>query len=153
MNPFLQQIITNTILHKKKEEPADKTYSSFVLSKAYMQLRTMIARKTKDVFLMLMGISVAAFGLEAFLLPSNFIDGGATGIALLTSEITGIPLSALLVAINVPFVFLGYVVIGPEFAFKTALAITGLATAITLIHFPVVTHDKLLVAVFGGVCL
>lgn len=154
MNPIFQQIITNTVLrNKKKEQPPEKGFSSYEMSKAYMQLKTIIARKFKDAFLMIIGIGIAAFGLEAFLLPSNFIDGGATGIALLTSEIAVIPLSFLLVAVNIPFVFLGYKVIGKEFAFKTALSITGLALCVSLVHFPVITHDKLLVAIFGGCCL
>jgi uncharacterized membrane-anchored protein YitT (DUF2179 family) len=152
MNPYLQQIVTNTVLHKKKNQQGDH-FSAFELSKGYMQLKTMVRRMLKDAFLILSGITVAAFGLEGFLLPSNFIDGGATGIALLTSEITAIPLSLLLVAINLPFVFLGYKLIGKEFAFKTALAITGLALCVSFVHFPVVTQDKLLVAVFGGFCL
>jgi uncharacterized membrane-anchored protein YitT (DUF2179 family) len=103
--------------------------------------------------MIILGITVAAFGLQAFLLPNSFIDGGATGIALLTSEVTGIPLSILLVAINTPFIFLGYKIIGKEFAFKTALAITGLALFVTFLHFPIITQDRLLVAVFGGFCL
>ena len=34
-----------------------------------------------DAFLIVLGVGCAAFGLEGFLLPSNFIDGGVTGIA------------------------------------------------------------------------
>jgi len=154
MNKTLQQIITKTVLlNKSKDQPDEKGFSSYELSKGYMQLKTIIGRKIKDTFLIIFGISVAAFGLEGFLLPNNFIDGGATGIALLTSEITSIPLSVLLIVINLPFVFVGYKVIGKEFAFKTALAITGLAICVSLIHFPVITNDKLLVSVFGGFCL
>jgi uncharacterized membrane-anchored protein YitT (DUF2179 family) len=96
------------------------------------------------------GIASAAFGLESFLLPNNFIDGGATGISLLISEVSKIPLYILIPAINIPFVFLGYLVIGKNFAIKTAIAITGLAICIASFHFPEVTHDKLLVSVFGG---
>ncbi|HTB99843.1 MAG TPA: YitT family protein, partial [Ferruginibacter sp.] len=92
----------------------------------------------------------AAFGLEGFLLPTKFIDGGATGISLLISEVTSIPIYLLLVLINIPFIFLGFRIIGKQFAIKTALAITVLAICVATIHFPVVTHDKLLVAVFGG---
>ncbi len=40
--------------------------------------------------------------------------------------------------------------IGKAFAIKTALAITGLSLCVAFIHFPEVTHDKLLVSVFGG---
>jgi len=104
----------------------------------------------KDIVLMAAGILSAAFGLEGFLLPNKFIDGGATGISLLTTEITSIPLYYLLIIINVPFIFLAYKIIGREFAIKTAIAITALALCVAFIHFPEITHDKLLVAVFGG---
>jgi uncharacterized membrane-anchored protein YitT (DUF2179 family) len=107
-------------------------------------------RWVKDLILIATGIGSAAFGLEGFLLPTKFIDGGATGISLLISEVTSIPIYLLLVGINIPFIFLGYKIIGKQFAIKTALAITVLAICVATIHFPVVTHDKLLVAVFGG---
>jgi uncharacterized membrane-anchored protein YitT (DUF2179 family) len=87
---------------------------------------------------------------ESFLLPNNFIDGGATGISLLTAEISGISLSILLVAVNIPFVLLGYKTIGKKFAIKTLLTIIGLAMVVAFIHLPEITSDKLLVAVFGG---
>ena len=96
------------------------------------------------------GIASATFGLKSFLLPSNFIDGGTTGISLLVSETTGVPLYVLLLLINLPFIFLGYKVIGKQFAIKTALAIMGLTFCVATFNLPEVTHDKLLVAAFGG---
>jgi len=39
---------------------------------------------------------------------------------------------------------------GKVFAIKTMLAISGLALVLATVHFPDVTQDKLLVAVFGG---
>ncbi|WP_431125222.1 YitT family protein [Flagellimonas flava] len=107
-------------------------------------------RLLKDTFFILMGIFAAAFGLESFLLPNVFIDGGVTGISLLVSEVTAVPLWILIVLINLPFIFMGYKVIGKQFALKTAVAILGLALTLVLIQFPEVTQDKLLVAVFGG---
>lgn len=104
----------------------------------------------KDGFFIVLGIFAAAFGLESFLLPNSFIDGGATGISLLIAETMEIPLSILILLVNIPFVILGYKVIGKTFAIKTTIAILGLALALYLIDFPEVTQDKLLVAVFGG---
>ena len=83
-------------------------------------------------------------------MPNHFIDGGATGISLLVTALTKIPLSILIIAINIPFVILGYKVIGRIFGIRTGLAILGLALFITIIPYPAVTQDKLLVAVFGG---
>ncbi|MFZ4725337.1 MAG: YitT family protein, partial [Paludibacter sp.] len=53
-----------------------------------------------------LGITSAGFGLKGFLLPNSFIDGGVTGISLILSELTNIPLSILLIAINIPFIFM-----------------------------------------------
>ncbi|WP_422861927.1 YitT family protein [Flagellimonas sp. W118] len=104
----------------------------------------------KDAFFIVSGIFAAAFGLESFLLPNSFIDGGVTGISLLVSEVTNTPLWIPIVLINLPFMFMAYKVIGKQFAIKAIIAILGLALALALIEFPEVTQDKLLVAVFGG---
>jgi uncharacterized membrane-anchored protein YitT (DUF2179 family) len=104
----------------------------------------------KDGLFLITGVAAAAFGLESFLLPNHFIDGGVTGISLLLVEVTGWRLSILLVIVNLPFLILARVVIGRRFAIKTAVAIALLALALFLINFPEVTQDKLLVAVFGG---
>lgn len=66
------------------------------------------------------------------------------------SNLTTIPLYALLILINVPFIILGYHIIGKSFAVKTALAISGLAFVVATINFPDITKDNLLVALFGG---
>lgn len=110
----------------------------------------MISSLLRDGILIIIGIICAAFGLESFLLPNNFIDGGATGIALLVSEVNQIPLSYVLIVVNIPFIIIGYNIIGKEFAIKAGLAITGLAIVLSTVHFPQVTHDNTLVSVFGG---
>lgn len=100
--------------------------------------------------LIFLGVLLAAFGLKGFLVPNHFIDGGITGISLLTSQLTGVPVSVWLVLFNIPFIFLGMKQIGKEFAFGTALAILSLALVIYFIDFPVITNDKLLISIFGG---
>lgn len=107
-------------------------------------------RIVKEILLIAAGITSACFGLKSFLLPSHFIDGGVTGISLLISTLTGIKLSYLIIIINIPFVILGYKQIGTAFAIKTAVAITALSLALILLPFQSITHDKLLIAFFGG---
>ena len=104
----------------------------------------------KEWFFIGLGIFAAAFGLESFLLPNVFIDGGATGIALLVTETSDLPLYLLVILVNIPFIILGFRSIGPMFSLKASLAILGLAATLALIDFPEITQDKLLVAVFGG---
>jgi uncharacterized membrane-anchored protein YitT (DUF2179 family) len=59
-------------------------------------------------------------------------------------------LSILIVLINIPFIILGYFQIDKSFVVKSILAIIGLAFTLVFIDYPIITSDKLLVAVFGG---
>jgi len=73
-----------------------------------------------------------------------------TGVSMLLSDISGWPLSTLLLVINLPFIAIGYRQIGRKFAVKSTLGIVGLSLCLLLVNFPDVTPDKLLTAVFGG---
>ena len=104
----------------------------------------------KSIVYSAVGIFSAAFGLKGFLLPNDFIDGGATGIALLLTTIFEIPLPLLIILVNIPFILMGSKVIGNQFAIRTSLAIIMLALVLVFVEFPIITNDKLLVAIFGG---
>jgi len=110
-------------------------------------------RFVKEILLIIAGVTSACFGLKSFLMPSHFIDGGVTGISLLLSTLTGWNLSYLIAIINIPFVILGYRQIGKGFAIKTAIAIAALSLALIILPFQPITHDKLLIAFFGGLFL
>lgn len=133
-----------------KRQDEDKAMSLYLRAKRYRQMFTSTRGKLKDMVLISIGLFSAAFGLKGFLLTNKFIDGGVTGVSLLVSALTEIPLYLLIVCINIPFVVLGYRILGKQFAFKTLLAITGLALCVAHVEFPNVTDDNLLVAVFGG---
>lgn len=152
MNPFWTQLIIENAQGNKKKSTSDeqRSYSKFELAKAYREFKITAKRYLKDLILITIGIFSAAFGFKGFLLTNHFIDGGATGISLLISALTEIPLYILIIAVNIPFIILAYTVMGKQFAIKTALSITGLALVLATVSFPNVTNDNLLVAVFGG---
>ncbi|MCM3878870.1 MAG: YitT family protein [Vicinamibacterales bacterium] len=104
----------------------------------------------RNAALILLGIAAAGMGLKGFLLSSNFIDGGVTGISMLLAKVTPVSLSIWLPLVNLPFIALGFRQIGPAFAFRSSLAIAGLAVTLALVPFPDVTPDLVLTAVFGG---
>lgn len=103
-----------------------------------------------DSLYVILGILSAGFGLKGFLLPNGFIDGGVTGISLLINFSTGVSLPFLIFIINIPFIIIGYKQINKVFAFKTLGAIAGLALCLYFVNYPIITNDKILVAVFGG---
>jgi len=144
MHPLWSQVLN---LGKKSQVPA---YDGPSYAKAEKEKRNSVKRWIRNWIFIVTGIFSAAFGLKGFLMPNHFIDGGVTGISLLFSVITPYPLFLFIILINIPFVYLGFKVMGKLFALKTALAITGLSIVVATVPFPDVTHDKLLVAVFGG---
>lgn len=123
---------------------------NFSRTKEYKRPKNVTRNHIRDFAFIMIGIGCASFGLKGFLLTNRFIDGGATGISLLISAVADIPVYVLLIVINIPFVFMAYKTLGKQFAFKTLLAILGLAIFVARVDFPNVTDDNLLVAVFGG---
>ena len=109
-----------------------------------------LIRELQNTLLITLGVLSAGMGLHGFLLSSNFIDGGVTGVSMLLAKITPLSLSFWLPVINLPFVAVGYHQIGPAFALRSLLAIVGLAVALVIVPYPDVTHDLVLTAVFGG---
>ncbi|GAB3275768.1 YitT family protein [Larkinella harenae] len=109
-----------------------------------------VFRETKEVFLIILGVLCAGMGLKGFLLPNGFLDGGVIGISLLLQLKTGIDLAILVVIVNIPFIWMGFRQVSWAFALKTAVGIGLLALCLAFIPYPMVTTDKLLIAVFGG---
>jgi uncharacterized membrane-anchored protein YitT (DUF2179 family) len=112
-----------------------------------------VRRESLNALLIALGILAAGFGLKGFLLSSNFIDGGVTGVSMLLSKVTTAPLSVWLPLVNGPFVIIGYRQLGRAFALRSALGIAGLSIVLATVRFPDVTHDLLLTALFGGLFL
>ncbi len=151
MNSIWKRRIIEAFLSQKlKRSKQLSKITPAQFKKEYSQFRISIISLIKDMALILLGVISAAFGLESFLLPNMFIDGGVTGISLLVSELTSLPLALLILLINIPFIFLGWKVIGRRFAIRATIAISALALTLFFVEFPEVTQDKLLVSVFGG---
>jgi len=88
-----------------------------------------VPRESLNAVLVVLGILSASMGLHGFLLPSNFIDGGVTGISMLISKISGTSLSIWIAAVNLPFIALGYRQIGRAFALRSAAGIGEIGRA------------------------
>lgn len=148
MHSMLKKLIISTVIRHKTKH--DKEITNYQLAMGWRELKIIFFSQVKDVALIITGIFSAAFGFKGFLLTNHFIDGGATGISLLISALTKVPLYILLPLVNIPFIVLALKVVNRTFAIKTALAICGLALVVATVEFPNITNDNLLVALFGG---
>ena len=106
-------------------------------------------------FIMLtIGTIVAAYALEAFLIPNTILDGGVTGISIIVSKLTNIPLSILVLLINIPFVYIGFRNLGKGFLLRTVYTMGLFSLFLNLFHnVAPLTEQILLATVFGGVLL
>ncbi len=146
MKPIIQYIIFELLKFKPNKEKLPSIQSRKEITIVKVELHHLI----HDSFMILTGVLSAGFGLKGFLLPNMFIDGGVMGISLILAEVTIVPLSVLIFVVNLPFLIMGVSTISRQFAVKSIIAIILLAVTVHLIQFPVITDDKLLIAVFGG---
>ena len=102
----------------------------------------------------LFGNALYSLVVALFLEPSGLITGGATGIALAIGRLTGLPVSGLLLFINLAMLVWGWAVLGRAFALNT-LASSVLSPAFLglfegLLAGRVLTEDIFLCTVFSG---
>jgi len=145
INKYIIKQAAQFRIHKKKIKLTPAIYQR-ELRKVSIDLRSLLF----DSFIINLGIFAATLGLKGFLMPNMFIDGGVTGISMIISKTSHIPLPWLLIIINIPFIIMGFSAVGKQFAIKSLIAIATLALEVYLIDFPPITSDKLLIAVFGG---
>lgn len=100
---------------------------------------------------MLAGSVLAAAGLQFFLIPNQLLDGGVTGISIISAHLTDLPLALFLVLFNLPFVYLGYRKLGQHFAAYSLFGIISFAIVTVFAHTEHgFTSEPILAAVFGG---
>ncbi len=114
-----------------------------------------IAKSIGQKIIVIIGGLIAAYGLEAVLIPNNVSDGGITGISIVISQLTPISLGLLIALLNIPFIYLGYKQIGKTFAINSVIGIASLAIGTSLMHHvpTIITGDALLITVVGGIIL
>ena len=150
MQQFIKEFIVQKVVNNFRKKSSHKPISNYDIAKEFVRFRVSVYYLFKDIFYISLGIVSAGFGLKGFLLPNNFIDGGATGISLLISSVTLFSFPILIVLINIPFVYMGYKQLSKGFAIKSFIAILALAIVVATVNYPIITSDKLLVAAFGG---
>lgn len=106
-------------------------------------------------FLMLtVGSILAAYALETFLIPNTILDGGVTGISIIISKLTEIPISFLVLMLNIPFVFLGYKNMGIGFLIRSIYSMILFSLSLSYFeNLGEVTNQILLATVYGGALL
>lgn len=109
-----------------------------------------------DFLLILAGGFLQALAIRLFLVPSNLVSGGISGLAQLVYYYTGFPIGVMIFAGNLPLFLLGWRFLGgPRFALRTALAVAAVSIFTDLLapFLPSggLTPDLVLNSLYGAV--
>ncbi len=113
-----------------------------------------VAREVFRLIMIIIGAILFALGLQYFLVPSGFLDGGVTGISIMLVHVTGLPLGLFLAVVNLPFVVIAWKFSGIKTAIHTIVGVAVLSGASLLLeHQKPLTDNFVLALGYGGVLL
>lgn len=126
--------------------------------------RILRSRPVRDAFWVTLGIIVAAWGFDAFLIPNKIAPGGVSGLATVlywTLKDLGlpvIPVGVQMLVMNIVLLVIGIRARGWRYGAKTLYGAIGLSVAVDIMALPafrgVVPHlaanDPLLASLWGG---
>lgn len=109
-------------------------------------------KKTKTLFLTILGTMVTGFAIGSFLTPNKIVGGGASGISTILYHTIGIQPGVSFFVINILFLAVGLRVLGKSFILKTLFG-TAILSVFTQVFslFPIHTENLILSTIFGGV--
>lgn len=109
------------------------------------------------ICVIIIGNAVCAFGVAAFIIPSNLITGGSAGIGLFINNIFNIPVAATVAVFNIAMFILGLALLGKKFAATTLISTFWYPIVLSLYQkipwVSEITDDKLLSVIFSGILI
>ena len=113
--------------------------------------------KLLSLLMVLLGNVLYALTVKLFLLPSDLISCGTTGIALVVNHLTGIPISGFIFVFNIVMLAFGWWILGRKFAMTTVLSSLFYPIALEVLNWcmgdVLITEDILLNTLFSGLGL
>lgn len=119
-----------------------------------IKIKSKTTRSIVNFIGLTIGSIVTALALQWFLVPNLIIDGGITGLSIIFSKLWDIPLSFLVIVLNVPLFFIGVKHLGKRFFIHTTYSMLCFSLFLSYFEmFPPATEEMLLATVFGGALL
>ena len=116
-------------------------------------------QKTRDFLLDTLydmaGGVVFAVGLGCFVGPAQIAPGGVSGLSVIINYLTGLPVGAVNMCLNIPLLLLAFRFLGRRFTVKTLWSVFLQSVMIDLVGLllPVYTGERIMAALFGGVAI
>ena len=102
----------------------------------------------------LLGCLIAAGSINLFVVPSNLLTGGVTGIAIIFYFLAGLPIGLQTLAYNVPLLIASYRLLGKKYTLDVVIGTVMFSLALDATKFlntmlPV--DDLMLASIYGGI--
>lgn len=112
----------------------------------------------KDFFMITIGITLVALGLEYFFIPHNIAAGGVSGMAIIIGNfLENVPVGIILLILNVLFFALAFMTLGGKFGGKTLYSAFGLSLIMWVIETylkpGILTEDLFVSAAVGTILI
>lgn len=109
----------------------------------------------KEFFAIIIGCAFMALGIDLFLLPNQLSSGGFSGIATLLYYLININIGTTVLILNIPLFIIALFKLGKRFFAKAIIGTLILSLFLNLFEYllkdaMIVTHDKLLASIYGG---
>lgn len=111
----------------------------------------------KFCIMIVLGSFICAVGINLFIIPSNLLSGGISGIALIFQYIAKIPMGYTILILNIPLFILSARKINKKFTILTAFGTLSLSLGLIIsqplntVLSPVAESNLLLYCIYGGV--
>lgn len=110
-------------------------------------------QQIKEYLYITAGALITALGLTMFLIPNSIAAGGASGLGTVLHYAFSVPVSAVVLGVNVILFAFGYKYLTVGILIRTLYATTMLSLFIEVLSFiSSVTDNLLLAAIYGGLC-
>lgn len=114
-------------------------------------------QQAKDMFFIVMGILIYAFGYTAFILPEEVVMGGVTGISALLFYAFRLPAGVSIFVINISMLLIAFRALTHQFTVRTIIGVTLMSLVVGVMQpffqaYPIMTvgEDKFMHVLIGG---
>ncbi|MGN1423230.1 MAG: YitT family protein [Oscillospiraceae bacterium] len=111
-----------------------------------------------DIAVILAAAALYSLGVNCFISPNNIAPGGATGIAIIISGVTGASVGSLIGLINIPLLIAGFILLNKKTMIKTVISVAAITVFTDYVFADIPQYlaengNGILASIFGGVLL
>lgn len=109
----------------------------------------------KEISIIIIGCTLMSLGIVMFLLPNQLSTGGFSGIATLLYYLFDFKIGTVTLILNIPVFITAYFKLGKNFLIRAIIGTVTLSILLDIFetifkNIPVLTQDKLLSSIYGG---